>query len=239
MDGIIDVNTLFGPLPAASSDLTIEALTGLMQKHNISGACTLSTLGVLLDPNVGNAATRAACADSPALVPTATLNPATYLEGQGGNTLASQGFHLVRLFPERQHWPTDFAPLRILLSDLAVTGLPVMAGVAKAGDLTALARELEAYNGDVIFANADGSMLAEAVAVLKARPNFHVEISRLLAPGCLRLLVETVGPERILFGTGAPSQPIAGVLYALHHAGLSQEAARLILGDNARRLLRL
>ena len=37
MDEIVDVNTLFGPLPQASNDLTVESLLALMQ-HNGVGA---------------------------------------------------------------------------------------------------------------------------------------------------------------------------------------------------------
>ena len=78
MDDIIDINTLFGPLPVASSDLSVDTLLQLMQKHKVGTACILSTLGLLLDPTVGNAATRAACGEHPELLPIATLNPTMY-----------------------------------------------------------------------------------------------------------------------------------------------------------------
>src|SRR5438105_5908305 len=106
MDEIVDVNTLFGPLPVASADLSVDALTSLMQPHHIGTAFTLSTLGLLLDPTVGNAATRAACSEHSELLPVATLNPTMYF----GDTasvlrLASDGFRLVRFFPAAQGWP--------------------------------------------------------------------------------------------------------------------------------------
>ncbi len=78
MDEIIDVNTLFGPLPVASTDLSVDALITLMKRHRVESACTLSTLGLLLDPTVGNSATRAACGEHAELIPTATLNPTSY-----------------------------------------------------------------------------------------------------------------------------------------------------------------
>ena len=60
MDAIVDINTLFGPMPFASTDMTVDALLALMHKHNVGQACVLSTLGVLLDATGGNGATRAA-----------------------------------------------------------------------------------------------------------------------------------------------------------------------------------
>ena len=35
MDDIIDVNTLFGPLPQASNDLTVESLLELMRRNGV------------------------------------------------------------------------------------------------------------------------------------------------------------------------------------------------------------
>ena len=71
MDEIVDINTLFGPLPAASADLNVDSLLTLMQKHSVRAACTLSTLGLLLDPTIGNSATKAACVEHPELMPVA------------------------------------------------------------------------------------------------------------------------------------------------------------------------
>src|SRR5437660_10889801 len=113
MDDIVDVNTLFGPLPVASTDLTVDTLVTLMSKHQVGAACTLSTLGLLLDPTVGNAATRAACTEHDELLPVATMNPTMYF----GDTAAllrlqTEGFCMLRFFPGEQGWPIDFAPFR-------------------------------------------------------------------------------------------------------------------------------
>ena len=49
MSDIIDINTLFGPLPAAASDLTVDDLMGLMGRHSVKSCCTLSTIGDVLE----------------------------------------------------------------------------------------------------------------------------------------------------------------------------------------------
>ncbi len=238
MDDIVDINTLFGPLPIGSSDLTVDDLRALMRKHHVGAACTLSTLGLLLDTTIGNAATRAACGEHPELLPVATVNPTMFF----GDTEAllrqqADGFCMLRFFPTAQGWPLDYAPFRALLESLRPTGLPVMVNVEQPGEITALTRVLEGYPSPVILSGVDVMTLAEAVAALRLFANWHIEISRLLAPGNIQLVAATVGAARLLFGTGAPSHPIASVLNTLRHAEISEEDRRQILGANARRLL--
>lgn len=238
MDDIVDINTLFGPLPFASTDLTVDDLLTLMQKHKIASACTLSTLGLLLDPTIGNSATRAACSEHPELLPVATLNPLMYF----GDTAAVQrlradGFRLVRLFPTEQGWPVGFGPFRALLPSLAENGLPLMVNAERPGQITELLAALADYPAPVILAGVEIGTLAEAIVALQQRPNWHVETSRLLGAGCIRYFVDAVGVERLLFGTSAPAQPVAGVLYTLNLAGLPEESRRQVLAGNARRIL--
>ncbi|HLK56874.1 MAG TPA: amidohydrolase family protein [Chthonomonadaceae bacterium] len=237
---IIDVNTLFGPLPAASVDLAVDALLALMQHHQVKAACTLSTLGLLLDPAIGNAATRAACSEHPELLPVATVNPTMFF----GDTaplerLQTEGFRMVRFFPALQGWPLSYEPFRVLLDSLKGSALPVMVNVAQPGDITALLRDLSGYPGAVILEGVDMTLLAEALAALRKNENWHVEISRLLSPGSIKLAADNAGAGRLLFGTGAPAQATGSALNTLRYAGLAQDALEKILATNARRILKL
>jgi predicted TIM-barrel fold metal-dependent hydrolase len=240
MDDVFDINTLFGPLPAASADLSVDALIDLMATHQIQSACTLSTLGVLLDSTLGNAATRAACSEQPQLLPVATLNPTMFVgDTSAANRLADEGFRLVRFFPAEQNWHVDFAPFHWLLDSIQHSGLPVMINVAGLGEITDLTRALAGFSGVIILSRVDRDTVAEAVAALRSCPNWYVETSRLLAPGCLRLAVEAAGPDRFLFGTGAPAAPIASGLHTVRYSGLDDEVIEMVLGANARRILNL
>ena len=110
MSDIVDINTLFGPAPIAASDLSVDDLSALMARHSVGACCTLSTLGILLDPGAGNTATRAAAAENPRLVPVATYNPLT-CHGHDGAHIhpRADGFRMVRFFPALQGWPPRFA----------------------------------------------------------------------------------------------------------------------------------
>ena len=83
----------------------------------------------------------------------------------------------------------------------------------------------------MLFAHANVYMDVSAVNWLLGRAGFH----RLL-----RQVVDTVGSDKILFGTDQMAWPvkIPVAVSAIREAPfLSQEDKRKILGDNARRLL--
>ena len=240
MDEIVDINTLFGPMPFASADLTVDALLALMQKHGVGKACVLSTLGVLLDATGGNGATRAAVAEHATLLPVATFNPTAFFgDPTSLQNLRADGFCMVRFFPHEQNWPVAFAPFSSLLEALKPTRMPVMIGVRSIGEITALSETVGSYSGPVVLSGVDYSLLAEAIAALKRFDHWHLEISHLLAPGCIAQVAATVGAGRLLFGTGAPAYPIAAALHTLHYSGLSEAERHQILAANARRILSL
>ena len=240
MEDIVDINTLFGPLPASSADLAVDSLLQLMQAHQVALACTLSTLGILLDPALGNAATRAACSEQTQLVPVATLNPTMFVGDTSAlDQFTAEGFRMLRFFPTDQRWIIDFAPFHWLLSRVQETRIPVMVDIRNLGEITDLTRALSDTNAVVILSGVNRHTLAEAVAAMQTFPNWHIETSRLLSPGCLKLAADCIGAERLLFGTGAPAQPIASGLHTVRYAGLDANSVAMVLGSNARRLLNL
>jgi hypothetical protein len=232
---IVDVRTQFGPLPMASSDLAVDDLLGLMQKHNVRAAYTLSTLGLLLDPVAGNMATKAACGDHPELLPVATLNPTMYFGDADISSLSGQ-YRLVRFAPAMQNYPLDFAPFAELAGSVGAS-LPIMVDVAKPGDLSDLERAVGDLPKPLIVAGIHAGLLAEAVAILKRRTGWMLETSQLLVPGGIKLAADTLGAERILFGTSAPLQPVAGAIQTIRLSGLQEAALTQIFGANARRIL--
>jgi hypothetical protein len=238
MADIIDVNTMFGPLPAAASDLSVDELEGMMRKHGVRACCTLSTVGMLLDHNAGNGATRAACGEHPGLLPVATVNPQTVFGVDGPFArFAADGFKMVRLFPCEQGWPPDYSPCVALAKRLEVEGLPIMVDVDNPGDATRLVRALVSHPAPLILSGVDQSTVAEAVGLMRAHARIYVETSRLVAVGAIQQVVESVGAERVLYGSGAPSRPMASSIGVLRHAQITDDQRERILGQNARDLL--
>jgi predicted TIM-barrel fold metal-dependent hydrolase len=237
MDDIIDINTMFGPLPVAASDLSVEELAAMMHKHGVRACFTLSTLGLLLDHNAGNGATRAACAENRSLLPVATVNPQTCFGGEGPIArLAPEGFKMARFFPSWQGWEVDYAPFLAVAKVLDAERLPIMVNIEQPGTATRLIRAIGGHPSPVILAGVDERTLSEAVALMRASPRVYMETSSLMAAGALKQVVEAVGAERVLYGSGAPSRPMASGLGVLRYAGLTDAQRARVLAVNAREL---
>ncbi|MGC8668291.1 MAG: amidohydrolase family protein [Chthonomonadales bacterium] len=238
MPSIIDVNTIFGPLPEAAADLSVDDLTALMHRHSVDACCTLSTIGLLLDHRMGNAATKAACSENPRFIPVATMNPQSFYGGEGPHLrFRADGFKLARFFPGAQGWVPDYEPFIALVRALEAEGLPIMVDVSRPGEATRLVQSLGVDPAPLVLAGVDEQTLAEALVLMRAHPNLYVETSHLLALGAIKHVVEHVGAERVLFGSGAPARPMAGALAVVRHSGVPEEEQSHILGANAARLL--
>ena len=237
---LIDISTLFGPWPIASADMTVASLLQLMARHGVKRACTLSTLGVLLDASSGNAATRAACQEHVELLPAASIDP-THLTANAGavQSLKQQGFRLLRFYPGLQGWPVTSASFAGLVQEAAAQGVPVAVHVDRPGMVSDLARTVGTGAGDIILAGVDLRLAAETVAALAGKSTWSIETSHLHATGLIAALAEQLGADRLLFGTGAPAQPVAGAAAALLRARLSQADTQKIAAGNARRILKL
>jgi predicted TIM-barrel fold metal-dependent hydrolase len=240
MDEIIDIDTMFGPLPSGASDLSVDELQAMMQKHGVRACCTLSTVGVLLDSNAGNSATKAACSESPKLLPVATVNPQTFFGVEGPFTrLAADGYKMVRFFPGHQGWDPDMAPFISLAKALEAERLPIMVDIDRSGTATRLLGALPSYPAPVILSGVNEARSAEAVALIRTHANVYLTTSDLLATGVLKHVVDAIGADRVVYGSGAPLRPMASSLGVLRYAGLSDDQRTQILGANSRKLFGL
>jgi predicted TIM-barrel fold metal-dependent hydrolase len=237
MDSIIDVETMFGPLPAGAADLSVDELVEMMQRHSVQACCTLSTVGMLLDHNAGNSATRAACSEQSSLLPVATLNPQAIFTTDGPQfVFKSNGFKMVRLFPVEQGWDSSYAPLRQLAKALRPESLPLMIDVERAGSATRLMEALADHPSPVILAGIDETTIAESVALMRSHDRLFLSTANLVAVGLIRQVADSVGADRLLYGSGAPSRPMASALGVLKYADLAPDQRAAVLGGNARKL---
>lgn len=81
---------------------------------------------------------------------------------------------------------------------------------------------------------------AQAIAAARACPNVFLETcSTYRTPGVIEQLVNEAGADRVLFGTDMPLMDPRAQIGKIITARISDEAKRQVLGDNARRLLRM
>ena len=79
---------------------------------------------------------------------------------------------------------------------------------------------------------------ALAIAAAQDHPNVYLETcSTFRTPGAIEELVDEGGADRVLFGTDMPLMDPRAQLGKIITAKISDEAKRMVLGENARRVL--
>ena len=73
--------------------------------------------------------------------------------------------------------------------------------------------------------------------LLERYPNLCVDIAQYMLDGGLEALVSDYGPERLLFGSGFPESYFGGMMLALRHAEIPEEAKAQIASGNLERIL--
>lgn len=235
---IIDSNTMFGIHPTHRLDMSVERLLREMDKYRISASLTLCTVGVFHDHNRGNAITLEAAKAHNRLIPVATINPAMWYGSTADlQAIRGQGFRILKFFPEEQGWSLKSAAFEKVLEQSASLKMPVIVSVSSSGDSTRVGDVARSYPAPVILGSVSLDTLSEALAVLEKQPTCLIGTHELHAPGALEMLVNRVGAERIIFGSGAPRRAIASSLAYVANSELSDDQKSLVLGGNIRRVL--
>jgi hypothetical protein len=73
--------------------------------------------------------------------------------------------------------------------------------------------------------------------LLERYPNVYIDTAQYLLDGGLEALVADYGPGRVLFGSGFPESYLGGMMLALKHARIPDEAKRAIASGNLERIL--
>ncbi|MCC7497096.1 MAG: amidohydrolase family protein [Bryobacterales bacterium] len=81
--------------------------------------------------------------------------------------------------------------------------------------------------------------LRVGLALMRRYPTVYLETSCIQGFDAIRKVVEEVGSDRLLFGTGLPLQNAAAGMAKVCHARISDAGREAVLGGNALRLLKL
>ncbi|MBN2392107.1 MAG: amidohydrolase family protein [Anaerolineae bacterium] len=73
--------------------------------------------------------------------------------------------------------------------------------------------------------------------LLERYPNVYVDTAQYLLDGGIEALVADYGPQRVLFGSGFPESYFGGMMMALKHAQVSDEAKALIAHGNLEHII--
>lgn len=233
---ITDIFALFGPIPPHSAEPGTEALKAAHERQGVVGAAVLSTRGIYHSAAAGNRETLAKCAESGGrFLPLGVLDPRV----PAAHTLLN-GARGVALFPATQNWPVAYAPLEESLQQLKDSRIPLFFEATRPGDATALRALLRAtgFGAPVVLFGVPAAGLAEAFALASGDARYLLCTDRLRGVGELALAVENLGPDRVLFGSGAIARGSLGAAIATARAaGLDPAHLTQVFSGNARKLL--
>jgi hypothetical protein len=145
----------------------------------------------------------------------------------------------LRLFPGPHHFLLHPLALGDWLPALSAARIPLLLSVTRGVEWRDLYTLLEASPQltCVICDHGCWGMDRYFRPLLARFPNVYIDTAQYFLDGGLEALVNDLGYERILFGSGFPESYFGGMMLALRHAGISEAAKQAIAGGNLRRLL--
>ena len=235
---IIDANTMFGIHPRHSLDMSVERLMKDMDKYRVTAGLTLSTVGIFHDHTKGNAMTIETSKANKCFVPVATVNPKAYFGSAADmQAIRDQGFRIFKFHPDEQGWGIGSAAFGEILKQLSPLKSPIMLDTSHPGEPSEVGRMISDYPAPVILCSISLDVFSEVLAVMSAHSNVMLETNELHVPGALKMLVDRVGADRIVYGSGAPRCSISSSLQYVLNSELSDEDKEHILSGNIKRIL--
>jgi predicted TIM-barrel fold metal-dependent hydrolase len=206
---LYDVNCRLGKFPWGEvGDESADALLRRMDVLGIGRALVSHTASWRHDPATGNDLILRAVAGQPRLRPCWVAVPDTCAEvaaaGQFIREAIGAGVGAIRVYPDEHGFDLDSAEFSGYLGACAQAGLPVIVDLA-ATTWTAIDAVAAAHPDlAVIVCEIGYRVLRRAAAVLERRSNVYVDLSDLSTHEGLEWLCQRFGPDRVIFGTGAP-----------------------------------
>jgi uncharacterized protein len=155
------------------------------------------------------------------------------------------GFAAIKLYPPSTPWALNEPPWEPIYRFANARGLAIIFHTGgEAQSLPKLVGEIAPRypRANFVMGHA-GNTPAErgqAIAAAQAHPNVYLETaSTFRTPGVIEQLVNEAGADRVLYGSDIPLMDPRPQLGKIITASISAAAKRQILGENARRLLRL
>lgn len=247
---IFDINAYFGKWPYWKVNATTGAsLLALLERHKIDMAAIASTRAIFVDCERGNEEVARLVADNPQkLMGFAVVSPTYGKEALAQLRRAAEvGIKGLRLFPFYHGYRFDDDPtLQEIITEAAELSMPVMIPLRiimnwglPALEIQEVAQLIIRFPRTHFILGCVNRELRAVLGLMRDHENVSIETSCLQIPYSVERLVDQVGPERVLYGSGLPLQYPACGLARIESAEITDEEKALVFGENARRLLNL
>jgi predicted TIM-barrel fold metal-dependent hydrolase len=225
-----------------------ETMLNIMDRCGVRMAVVSALLGVGPDAQPGNAEVVELTARHPdRFAGYAVFNP--HHPGSLADverTLAAPGVVGIKIHPDTHEYHVaepGYAPMWELAND---RHLPVLTHTFAGSpysepiEFDSIARRWPDAGIILGHSGATPAGHRQAITVAQTHPNVYLELCGSFTTGrWIRRMVDAVGAERVLFGTDFPFIDFRYGLGRVVFAGLTEAERRLVLGENARRLLKL
>jgi hypothetical protein len=240
-----DCNAFFGlpmlcPLaPVATADELVAA----MDRNGVERALVWHIAQHDASPQTGNALLADGICDQPRLTGCWTILPSQAREFPPLPVFFRQmreaRVRALRIFPGSHRYLANGVSMGDWLEALVARRIPLLLSVRRGVEWRDVYALLDEYPEMVCLVCDHGCWGEDRMfrPLLERYPNVYVDTAQYLLDGGLEALVADYGYQRVLFGTGFPESYMGGMMMALRHAGLPDEAKQAIAGGNLARIL--
>jgi len=248
----IDCHATIGKWSTKDKDhpWTVETMLKDMERCCIHGALIFSNLAKELTPSFGNRQVAEICEQYHRLIPGWVAIP-----DQCGDYLSANIFvqkmldkkiRAVKIFPKLHNYLPDERTIGKLLDAMEEAGLPL---IVDRGENDPLKVQIEWQElGEICQRNPQLKLLLHNVRwqgsrmlmpLLEEFPNLHIEFSAYQANRIIEFLVDKIGSDQLLFGTGMMEKSPGAAKAFLDYADISEKDRRKIASENLIKLLKL
>jgi predicted TIM-barrel fold metal-dependent hydrolase len=144
----------------------------------------------------------------------------------------------VRVFPKDHHFELNAVAMGSWLEPLMHHRVPLFLSVVYGADWK-IAYDLLAEFPDLVCVICDHGCWGEDGRfrpLVERYPNVYLDTAQYLLDGGIEAFVQDYGPERMLYSSGFPRSHFGGMMLALKHARIPEEAKAAIAGKNLERI---
>jgi len=145
----------------------------------------------------------------------------------------------LRTFPLDHHFLLNKVAMGAWLEPMAAHKVPLLLSVARGANWD-IVYSLMAEFPDLVCVVCDHGCWGEDRRfrpLIERYPNLYVDTSNYLLDGGIEAFVKDYGHGRMLYGSGFPALHFGGMMLAIRHAQISDEAKEAIAGKNLERIL--
>ena len=240
-----DCNVYFG-LPAVRPLAAVAdaaALAAEMQRCGVERALAWHIIQHDAAPRAGNALLADEIAPFPQLAACWAIQPNQAHEFPPPDEFLSQmqsaRARAVRIFPNPQKFLLNAVSMGGWLEVLADRKMPVLLSVRYGADWRDIYDLLRDFPSLVCVICDHGCWGEDRLfrPLVEKYPNVYVDTAQYLLDGGIEAFVRDYGPSRMLFGSGFPDAYFGGMMLAIRHAQISDEAKDAIACGNLERIL--